>query len=143
MLTVFVDSSVLFAMCASATGAARELAKRAVRGRVTLAISDYVFEETETHLVEKAPRALRAFRYLQKRPFWLVVEVTRREVTTAEPVTSDVFDAPIVAAAKKVRADVLVTFDRRHLLNQRVASYIGGVVVTPGQLLKTLRAMEE
>ncbi len=139
MLKLFLDSSVLVAMCLSAKGAARELVRLAIRSHVKLVTSAYAFDETEISLSEKVPTALPAYRYLRSRHFWILVEATSKEATAAEGFTADVFDAPIVAAAKKARADALVTFDRKHLITQPVADYIGGLVCRPNEALRRVR----
>ena len=53
-MRLFVDSSVLFGMCISRTGATRELVKLAFRQRLSLEVSDYDFEETHDSLRIKA-----------------------------------------------------------------------------------------
>jgi predicted nucleic acid-binding protein len=127
-------------MCISAKGAARELIRLAIRQQVKIVTSAYVFDETEINLTEKSPRSLPTYRYIRSRAFWTLVEATRKEAAAAEGATPDVFDTPIVAAAKKAKVDALVTFDRKHLIRPSVADYIGAAVATPDQVLKRVRA---
>lgn len=58
MIRVFVDASVLFSACYSASGASRELIRFAIQGQVALVISDVVREEASRNLNAKAPQAL-------------------------------------------------------------------------------------
>ena len=60
-IRVFIDSSVLYAAALSATGPARELILRGIRGECDLVISPLVLEETERNLEDKAPHALGPF----------------------------------------------------------------------------------
>jgi predicted nucleic acid-binding protein len=45
MITVFIDSSVLFSAALSATGASAEIIRRGLRADIALAISDVVLED--------------------------------------------------------------------------------------------------
>jgi predicted nucleic acid-binding protein len=48
-------------------------------------------------------------------------------------------DAPIVAAAKKAQADMLVTLDKKHLLGKpELAMYAGMKIVTPKEAIEFL-----
>jgi predicted nucleic acid-binding protein len=139
MTRIFVDSSVLIAASLSATGASREIVRQAIRGRVTLVISNLVLEETEKNLARKAPEALPAFRrFLETVPFE-IVRPTRQEVLDAAQYTA-IKDAPIVAAAQKARVDYLVSLDRRHLVGVvEVARGSGLRIVLPQNLLEDIR----
>jgi predicted nucleic acid-binding protein len=139
MTRVFVDSSVLIAASYSATGASREIIRWAIRGRITLVVSDLVLKETEKNLARKAPEALPAFRrFLDMVPFEMV-HPSKEQVLGAAQYTA-VKDAPIVAAAKMARADHLVSLDRRHLVGiPDVAQGSGLKIVLPQQLLEEVR----
>lgn len=139
-MRLFVDSSVLFAMCISRTGAARELVKLAFRQRLSLVVSDYVFEETHDSLRIKAERGLPVFTFLRQHPVWSIVNPTRDDVAMAIGVTQDPFDAPIIAAAKRAHVDALVSFDRKHLHTSAVRDYLGRDVLTPADVLRRMRA---
>ena len=52
---VFVDSTVLFSACYSASGYARDLMLAGVKGDIDLFLSDYVIVETERNLQRKSP----------------------------------------------------------------------------------------
>jgi predicted nucleic acid-binding protein len=139
-MRLFIDSSVLFAMCYSKTGGARELMRLAIRDRVYLFVSDYVLEETATTLEEKAAHKLVLFDYIRRRDVWHIVNADRDEVIAAMGVTTDKLDVPIVAAAKKASVDALLSFDRKHLHTRAVVDFIGAVVTTPDMILKQIQA---
>ena len=49
-------------------------------------------------------------------------------------------DAPIVAAAKRAKVDLLVTLDKKHLLGKpELAEYAGVDIVTPQEAVGYLR----
>ena len=48
-------------------------------------------------------------------------------------------DAPIVAAARKARVDMLVTLDKKHLLGRpELAQYVRADIVTPKEAMAHL-----
>ena len=131
MMRLFIDSSVLFSAAYSARGHARDLIIMAAREEVILVVSPLVLEETRRNLEEIAPETVALFDLLvQTIPFDLV-QPTRGDVLEAARVV--VFkDAPILAAAKSSQADMLVTLDRKHLLDKpMLVQYLGVQIVTP------------
>ena len=139
MPRVFIDSSVLIAASFSSSGASREIIRQAIRGTITLVVSHLVVEETERNLAFKAPETLSAFRrFLDLVPFE-TARPTKQQVLDAAKYT-DIKDAPIVAGAKSVHADYLVSLDRRHLVGApEVVRQSGLRIVLPGELLGELR----
>ena len=137
LLSAFADSSALFAAAVSATGAARELIARGIRGEIRVFLSEWVLEETQRNLSAKRPSALPALQRLRDDlpeelidpPKSLVVRVAK----VIEPK-----DAPIVAAAMAAKAQYLATYDRKHLLSQRdtIKAHFGIEVVLPDELLR-------
>ena len=130
-MRLFIDSSVLFSAAYSARGHARDLIIMAAREEVILVVSPLVLEETRRNLEESAPETVALFDLLvQTIPFDLV-QPTRGDVLEAARVV--VFkDAPILAAAKSSQADMLVTLDRKHLLDKpMLVQYLGVQIVTP------------
>lgn len=58
MVSAFVDASVLFAATYSSTGAARDLLKLALSGRINLVVSQFVPLEVQRNLANKAPERI-------------------------------------------------------------------------------------
>ncbi len=139
MMRVFVDASVLFPACYSASGASRELVRLAIQSQVKLIISDVVQEEARRNLNAKAPQALPFLdQVLSIVPFETVLP-NKQEVLAACTYT-ELKDAPIVAAAVKAQADYLVSLDRAHLVDiPKVAKGAGMPVLAPGGLLRIIR----
>jgi predicted nucleic acid-binding protein len=113
--SVFLDSSVLYAMAFSSTGPARRLLLKGFAGHITLCISDLVLEETKRNLTKNAPLALPAFSIIADLLSAQTTRPTKAEVLRAAKIVH-LKDAAIVAAAARVKADYLATHDVKHLL---------------------------
>lgn len=134
---VFIDSSVLIAAAISPTGSARDLIMQAIRNETSVIVSDLVIEETQRNLTEKAPKAFPALQLFLETLNPEVVSPTKSLVRRVSRVV-EVKDAPIVAGAVTAKAHYLVSFDRKHLLNQKQVIEEGFKikVVTPDELIK-------
>ena len=50
-------------------------------------------------------------------------------------------DAPVVAAARRAKVNILVSLDKEHLLdNQKVVKLAGAKVLTPREAVQTLKS---
>jgi predicted nucleic acid-binding protein len=136
---VFIDSSVLYAAAFSHTGPARRLIAKGLQGSIALCISDLVLEETKRNLTKNAPEALPYFSLIADLFAPYITRPAKPEVFRAAKVVH-LKDAPIVAAAARVKADYLATHDVKHLLNQAQAidRAYGITVLTPAELLSAL-----
>lgn len=134
---VFIDSSVLIAAAISPKGSARDLIMKALRNEIWVIVSDLVVEETQRNLTNKAPEALPALQLFLEALNPEVVSPTKALVKRIARVI-EVKDAPIVAGAVTVKAEYLVSFDRKHLLKQKQEIEKGFKikVVTPDELIK-------
>ena len=131
MKRLFIDSSGLFSAAYSARGHARDLIIMAGREEVILVVSPLVLEETRRNLEESAPETVPLFDLLVQTIPFEIVQPTKEEVLDAARVVV-LKDAPIVAAAKSSRADLLVTLDRKHLLDKPlIIQYLGFEILTP------------
>jgi len=137
--SVFVDSSVFFAAAYSVTGSAHDLFSAALRGQVTLVLSDYVLAETERNILASAPQAHSAFlRFRATIPYRMSHPHTRLVVDTIRVVVAK--DAPIIAAARAADVALVATYDRKHLLSKQeeIRTAFGITVATPEEILKSL-----
>lgn len=134
---VFVDSSVLIAAAISSNGSARDLIKRSFRNEFKIIVSDLVLEETERNLRNKAPKALPALRFFLRIFNPEVVSPNKSLISKVSKII-DVKDAPIVAGAISSKADYLVSFDRKHLLQykRKVEKSLKVKIVTPDEIVK-------
>jgi len=135
MSSAFIDSTVFFAACASATGSSRLLIESGLAGQLFLYFSSLVLLETERNLAQSRPQALGQLLLYRAKPTNIVdppVDLVRRAMQIVHAK-----DAAIVAAAAHGHADYLVTLDKRHILSAAgaIASTFGLVVLTPGEML--------
>lgn len=138
MNRIFVDSSVLFSAAYSIHGHAHNLILLAIQEEITLILSPLVLDETRRNLFENAPEKMAALdSVIENIPFEFV-QPTKRDVLAATKHVA-LKDAPIVAAARKARVDLLVTLDKKHLLNRpQLAKYIRAAIVTPKEAVAYL-----
>ena len=134
-MNLFLDTSVLLAACGSATGASREIFRRAPANGWALLATPYVLEEVLRNL-SNFPPAASAY-WARLRPVLLVMDdVLTLELPAVFPVTKD---RPILFSAL-AWADVLLTLDRGdfgELLNQ---PFYGLPILKPGTFLEQERA---
>ncbi|MGH2447523.1 MAG: PIN domain-containing protein [Chloroflexota bacterium] len=117
LIKVCLDSSVLIAGAISPHGSARDLLDAGLDDRASLYLSTLVLQETERNLARKAPAALPMFRLFIDALRPQLVDPSTEQVLEAARVVEPK-DAPIVAAALAAHADVLATYDRKHLSAQ-------------------------
>lgn len=140
---LFLDSSAFYAAIYSSTGAAREIIRWSIQGKVQLVASQDVLEETQRNIARKAPEIAEVYRYfLALLSLEIVPDPTKSEVREAEQFVARK-DAPIVAAARKANIAYLVSFDKKHLLQKTgLAEYVRAEILTPGDLIVLLRSNE-
>jgi predicted nucleic acid-binding protein len=138
---LFLDSSALFAGVVSADGAARALLLLGEAGLVTITISEQVVAETERAVARKAPRALAYYREaLRSSGLHIVRDPSPEEVEAHRDVVAHRADVPIVVAAMEAEVDYLVSFNRRHFIDDPgVAAQSGLRIGTPGDALAWVR----
>ena len=134
---VFIDSSVLIAAAISSKGSARDLIIKSLHGEFEIVISDLVIEETQRNLVNKAPKALSALQLFLEALNPEVVSPTKTLISKTAKVI-EAKDAAIVAGAILSKADYLVSYDRKHLLQlkEKIKINFQVRVVTPDELVK-------
>ena len=142
MNSIFFDTSALFSAVLSSNGAARELMRLAVRGQLTLFISDDVITEAKRNIENKASLYLPVLiMLLDLGVFKATPELTVADVQACA-IYTEAKDAMIVAAAIKAKVDFLATFDRKHLIDPpEVRLHSGLNIATPGTILSTLRSV--
>ncbi len=135
-MRVFLDANILFS-AAKTAGAVRDLLSRLEAGGHVLCADAYVVEEARRNLIAKGPEAVAT----------LEAMLARVEVAAFQPgaVTARVAalvhekDRPVVAAAARLRCDVLLSGDRTHfgaLYGERVMDV---AVHSPRSLAQWLR----
>ena len=102
-------------------------------------ISKHVKEEVERNLKKDVPQTIPIFQeFLDTVPF-KIVHPTKQEVEEAA-LCVDLKDAAILAAARKAKADYLISLDTHHLVGvPRVAKCAKIEIILPSELLKIIR----
>lgn len=134
MKSVFVDSSVLFTAVNSPSGGSSKLF---TVKKITLVTSLLVLTEVERNVRTK----LQSY-HLDR--FFLLVSKIRilnqkpndKLITRAKRVIVEK-DAPILAEAKQAKTGILVTLDKKHFLQEKVAKFLSPQkILTPKILLE-------
>jgi len=137
---VFIDSSVLFSAANSAKGHSRDLMLMGANGEITIVLSDYVLEETRRNLAQLKRPSLDQLDDILAHSGMEVVEVNKQAVLDAGELIV-LKDAPIIAAAKMANVNMLVSLDKKHILNRpELETYIAAVVLTPAEAYQKLKA---
>lgn len=124
--TLFLDANVIFTATITPGGVGRTLFRLQESRFCTLAASRFVLDEAARNVRLKYPdRAAESIKVLNK--LSLSPEPSPEQVTWAATRIHRK-DAPVLAAAIGVRADVLVTGDRRHF-GALFRKAVGGVVI--------------
>jgi predicted nucleic acid-binding protein len=138
---LFFDSSALFAGVVSASGTSRALLLLAEAGLVSITVSEQVIAETERAVTRKVPRALPNYREaLRAIGLRIVGNPSAKEIQAHKTIISHQADVPIVVAAMRVKADYLVTLNRRHFVDDpSVAARSGLLIGAPADALAWVR----
>jgi predicted nucleic acid-binding protein len=111
----------------------------AFNGEIQLVVSNYVLKETRRNLESKSTDDLLFLDFVLDNLQIELVKPTKAQVLAAAKHV-DMKDAPIIAAAKKARVDLLVTLDQKHLLGRpELAKYSDASIVTPREAVAYLK----
>ncbi len=139
-LRVFVDSSIFITAIYSAKGHSFDLLLLGVKGEITIIVSDDVIDETLRNIAKDKPEKLPVLRRALQASNFEVVTVTREDVFDAVDHIMDK-DAPILAAAKISKADMLVSLDKKHFLGKpELSEYINAPILTPAEAFQKIKA---
>jgi len=140
---VFIDSSVLFSAANSTRGHSHDLFRMGARGEIVLVLSDYVFEETRRNLGSLSPPKETRLDEIIASAAIEIVEVTRKEVLIAAKIVV-LKDAPILAAAKAAKVDMLVSLDKKHLLGRpELVEFLGAGILSPKEAFEQILTLLE
>ena len=111
-MRVFLDANILFS-AAKSDAAVRELLRRLVDAGHECWVDDYVVSEAQRNLQLKGPAALTAFEALLVRLRVSAVQAPGQVLPEVDWLPEK--DGPVLAAAIRLRCEVLVSGDRTHL----------------------------
>ena len=138
-MRVFLDANGLFTAAHNSEGRSAALFTLAPHVECTLHASTHAVTEARRNLEIKGPEKLRLFERLVS-TLSIEPEASAKALAWAAEQGLPPKDAPILAAAARARADLLVTGDRAHfgpLYGRRLR---GVEIVTPAQALGRLLA---
>lgn len=113
-IKAFLDASVLVAAALSPKGGSFRILTEAAVRNVQLRASRYAYGEAERNIKEKYPHRLEEFYHLTQF-FVFTIEPSKKLVEETMEVI-DFKDTAVLAAALNIHADVLLTLDRKHFL---------------------------
>lgn len=139
-MKIFLDSSVLISVMISSTGGSAKVLELCEGGFLNGYISDDVVQEVTRVIDRKLPEL--------KRDFLKLIKVTKLSVLKKIPGAikkqaalwiSDPKDVDILAAAKHLEVDFLLTLDIRHFITDvSVAKKSGLRILTPAEFLRVV-----
>ncbi len=138
MLKVFLDANIYVAGFISKEGASHFLLEIAGRKKIILYASKLVLREAERNLrLKSKPENLKSFhRYLQKTKIHVVPAPEEKTLGPFEALIHPK-DLPVLGAALSVRADYLITLDKRHFFTAALQSRTGKLkIMTPGDFIR-------
>lgn len=134
-MKLFLDTSVLLAASGSATGASREIFRRAWANEWILITTPYAIEEVFRNLPDLPPAA--SADWAQLRPSLLIMDdVVTLDCPAVFPASKD---RPILFSAL-AWADILLTLDRNDFGELMDTTFYGLLVLKPGTFLQRVRA---
>ena len=136
---IFIDSSVLFSAANSSKGHSRDLFLMSASGEIKIIISNFVLQETIRNLSGLKKPPLEALDQIVQNANIELVDATKQSVLDAAKLIV-LKDAPIIAAAKTAKVNMLVSLDKKHILGRAdLETYIHASIVTPLIAYQTIR----
>jgi predicted nucleic acid-binding protein len=127
---------VLIAGVASVAGASASVLDLGETGLIQLVISRQVLIEADRNLTAKLPKMVDRFRrYMRCLAPELEEDPAPAEIELAASMVHPK-DASILAAAKKSKADYLITLDKKHFLSGKINQPGRLRIVSPGEFLR-------
>ncbi len=136
---IFIDSSVLFSAANSSKGHSRDLFLMGATGEIKIIISNFVLQETVRNLSSLKKPSLEELDQIVQNANIELVDATKQSVLDAAKLIV-LKDAPIIAAAKTAKVNMLVSLDKKHILGRAdLEAYINASIVTPLIAYQTIR----
>jgi len=140
-VSMFLDTSALFAGIWSAEGGGRMILKLGEAGVIRLLVSPQVLDEIDNALRRKAPDLLGLLTVLLDRcSIEIVPSPAPEALQKSQALIGHAGDAQVLAAAWTSGADYFVTLDRKHFLhNPALRDAVPFPLGTPGDFLAWYR----
>lgn len=138
-LRIFIDSSVLFSAANSSRGHSRDLLLMGASGEIKIIISNFVLQETIRNLSGLKKPPLEELDQIVQNASIELVDASKQSVLDAAKLIV-LKDAPIIAAAKTAKVNMLVSLDKKHILGRTdLEAYINAPIMTPLIAYQTIR----
>lgn len=134
-MRIFLDANILFSAAKSA-GAVRELVARALAADHILCADTYVVTEARRNLEAKAPDGVSALEWLLPRMEVAAFQLSELPARLARLLPEK--DRPVLAAARRLRCEALVTGDTAHFGALYGKNIEGVVIHSPRSLAEAL-----
>lgn len=136
-MKVFIDASVILAALGSASGGSAVILKLTQKEKLKGVISQAIIEEVKRNAANLNRKAEDVERIILKSR----LEIVEASSLEAEQKYAKLAgkDAHVVASAVQAKADILLTLDKKHLLNEDVKGRLKNLgIMAPGELIKKL-----
>lgn len=134
---ILIDASCILAALGSPKGGSAKLLSLLEKKKHEVFCSEISIDEARNHLgnVKSTKRQLTQF--LEKYVDEVVEPSTKVEIVKCEGSFEDLDDLYLMATARKIDANILVSLDRRHILSQS-RKIKKPKILSPGELIKML-----
>jgi len=138
VIKVFLDANVIFSAAYSLSGGSAQIIELGKKGKLSVTSSRLAVKEAERNLREKGnEQQLDYFYRIFEDVDIDLVKVDRKAAKMEFGNLVGEKDAPILSAAIRSGAKFLVTLDKKHFLNKKVArANLPLNTVTPGKLIE-------
>jgi len=138
-MNVYVDASVIIAALLSPTGGSAKIFDLIRRKKIVGITSQTVIDEVLDHSekIQRSPTDIHEF--IVKHNLLVRKRVTRKEI---DPYVHsiDVDDAHLIAGAKLTTCDILVSLDKKHVLQEKVKQMFKEITfMSPKELIEYMK----
>ncbi len=134
---LFLDACILVTAANSPAGGSARLLALAAEKRILLLATATILNEAQSNIIDLLGHALWQwfFKTLEPLPLLLVDSPNSQENETWQKFTH-AKDTHVLAGAIKGKADILISLDRKHILNPEVQKNFPIPIMTPGEFLQ-------
>jgi len=117
---VFLDANILFCAARSSSGGSASIINLAKAKKIKAIISNKVLKETDKNLRLKEPLKVLLKHYTNLKEADLkIVIISKKQAKIYEKIINKK-DSFILAAAQKVKAEFLITLDKKHFFTSKI-----------------------
>lgn len=130
MITVFIDTSVIFPACLSKIGASALVLGYCRKNKIKGYVSRYVLSEIKRNATQKFNQIekQRLNYYILQSNLNIVSNPTIQEIKACQEVIN-LKDAPILATAMKIKVNYLITFNTKDFLLPKVKKFVDPLII--------------